>query len=140
MNEGDAGFPQDLQALAHAAQSTFWGFMGCRLEHLSQKKVTISLKAEAHHLNMLGILHGGVHATLLDNAMGLAAMIARPNERVVTTNLNIHYVAPGRKGKILAHAEIVHMTRRIITVQGRVESEEGNLLAFGTGSFRVTQS
>lgn len=85
----------------------------------------------------MGILHGGVHAGLLDNAMGLAAMVAQPNDRVVTTNLNLQYVAPGQKGRIIATADIVHMTGRMITAQGRVEAEDGTLYALGTGSFRV---
>jgi uncharacterized protein (TIGR00369 family) len=134
----EKGLPsEDMQALAKAAASTFWGYLGCRVEQAEERRVIISLDVQDHHLNLIGILHGGVHAGLLDNAMGLVAMTARPREKVVTTNLNTQYVAPGGKGKVMVFAEVVHMSGRMITTQGRVESEDGELYALGTGSFRV---
>jgi uncharacterized protein (TIGR00369 family) len=134
---GSADLAQRFLAMAKAAESGFWGTLGCRLEYIGERQATVALTVQDRHLNPLGILHGGVHASLLDNAMGLAVMAARPGEKVVTANLNVQYVAPGRKGLIRARAEIVHQTRRMITAQGRVESADGALLAIGVGSFRV---
>jgi acyl-coenzyme A thioesterase PaaI-like protein len=34
-------------------------------------------------------------------------------------------------------AEVVHRTRRIATLEARVRDGEGNLVALGTGTFRI---
>jgi uncharacterized protein (TIGR00369 family) len=127
---------QAIQRLAKAAESTFWGFLGCELVSVTDNQVTISLEAQSHHMNIIGIVHGGVLSSLLDNAMGIAVMATRPEDKVVTTNLNVHFVSPLKEGKLIVTAEIVHQSRKMITTQGRVTDAEGNLSTIGTGSFR----
>jgi uncharacterized protein (TIGR00369 family) len=127
----------ELERWRKKAESTFWGLLGCEFEKLTDTQLTVSLDIKPHHLNLIGILHGGVHATMIDSAMGLMAMVARPQDNVVTTNLNLNYVAPTGKGRILVTAEIVHISRKMITTQAYARTENGDLLAFGTGTFRV---
>ncbi|MFC5453026.1 PaaI family thioesterase [Paenibacillus aestuarii] len=137
MNVTNSELEQRLQRLASAAEPTFWGFLGCEFVGLENGTVTIALDAKPHHLNPLGIVHGGVLSSLLDNAMGIVVMTARPDEKSVTTNLNVHFVSPLNEGRMLVTAEIVHQSRKMITTQGRVTDTEGNLCAMGTGTFRV---
>lgn len=121
------------------AETTFWGWLGCEFVDLNEREVTVALDVKPHHLNLIGILHGGVHATLIDSAMGLMAMAARPDESVVTTNLNLNYVAPAGLGRIAVTAELVHMSRKMVTTQAYARNAGGELLAFGTGTFRVIE-
>ncbi|MCR8642364.1 PaaI family thioesterase [Paenibacillus sp. N1-5-1-14] len=134
-------FEQELEAnmkhIYEIAERTFWGFLGCKVESIESGIVKISLEAQPHHLNIIGIVHGGVLSSLLDNAMGLAVILARPDEKSVTANLNMHFVAPMSAGKLLVTAEIVHQSRRSITTSGTVTDEQGKLGAMGTGSFRI---
>lgn len=123
--------------LADAAEATFWGYLGCKLERMADDQVIISLEVKPHHLNIIGIVHGGVLSSLLDNAMGLAVMAVRPEEKAVTTNLNVLFVAPMKETKLIVKAEIVHQSRKMITTQGTITDHEGNLSAIGSGSFRV---
>lgn len=143
MNRGDRQEAKDsLQRLAEAARGTFWEYLGCRFVARTASRIEIALDVQDHHLNLLGILHGGVHAAVLDNAMGLAAMSARPGYKVVTTNLNIHYLAPVGKSPLSVTAEVIHLSRKLITVSGTVRTagtEHDLLLACGTGSFRIIE-
>lgn len=129
---------QELQRMAELAEPTFWGYLGCEFIGMDEGKVTIAIDAKAHHLNPIGIVHGGVLSSLLDNAMGIAAMAQRPQEKVVTTNLNVTFVSPLHAGRLLVTAEVVHQSRKMITAQGRVTDAGGNLGTIGIGSFRVT--
>lgn len=88
-------------------------------------------------MNLIGIVHGGVTSSLLDNAMGMAVMLARPKDKVVTTNLNAHFVSPLKEGPLFVTAEVVHESRKIITATGRVTDEYGDLGTMGMGSFRI---
>jgi len=137
---GDIALPPQFERWKTKAESTFWGWVGCKFEQWDERRTVVSLEVRPHHLNLIGILHGGVHATLIDSAMGLAAMLARPDESVVTTHLSVNYVAPIGPGRIVVEAEIAHLTRRTATALARVRTESGELLAFGTGSFRMIEN
>lgn len=126
-----------IERLVQDAAATFWGFLGCQLASITGTKVVVTLDVKPHHLNPIGILHGGVLSSLLDNAMGISTMVARRGEKVVTTNLNVHFVAPIKAGKVFVSGEVVHQSRKMITTEGRITDQEGNLSAVGSGSFRV---
>ncbi|GIP38859.1 esterase [Paenibacillus sp. J31TS4] len=126
-----------LRRMEEQARPTFWGYLGCELVSLDEHRAVVALDIQEHHLNLIGILHGGVHTSLLDSAMGLLAMEARPDADVVTSNLNMHFTAPVGKGKVLATAELLHRSGKMITAQGRLTDERSTLLSLATASFRV---
>ncbi|MGG1517352.1 PaaI family thioesterase [Paenibacillus oryzisoli] len=137
MDDSENVINHNMQRLAEAAASTFWGYLGCEFVHIQDGVVTIALEAKPHHLNPIGMVHGGVLSSLLDTAMGIVTMTARPEEKVVTTNLNVHFVSPLYAGRLLVTAELVHQSRKMLTAQGRVTDSEGKLGTMGTGTFRV---
>ncbi|WP_456271655.1 PaaI family thioesterase [Bacillus sp. AK031] len=90
--------------------------------------------------NSLEIVHGGITATLVDSAMGTLANILLPEGfGAVTTNLNIHYLAPGRHGNLTAKAALVHKGSKTLVVDGKVVNDEGKTVAHCTGSFFVVK-
>lgn len=126
------------EAWNRAAAGTFWDVLGCEIDYADDRKVIVTLETKPCHMNLIGILHGGVHAAMMDSAMGMLAMIAKPDASVVTTNLNINYVAKADQSPIRVIAELVHASRKTITAQATVTMGSGELCAFGTGTFRVT--
>lgn len=126
-----------MRALEARAKGTFWESLGCRAETVSSDRTVVTLEAEKRHLNAMGIVHGGVLSSLLDNAMGLAVMSAHPDKRTVTTNLNVHFVASLGPGPLRATARVLHETRSTLTVEAKVEDAGGKLGTLGTGSFRL---
>lgn len=126
-----------IQAMSKAAEPTFWGYLGCEMDTISEEEIVVTLDAKPHHMNMMGIVHGGVLASLMDNAMGIAVMLKRPGESTVTSNLNVHFVEPAREGKLTVRAHIVHETKRSVTTESRITDAKGDLIALSTGSFRV---
>ncbi|MBD2872412.1 PaaI family thioesterase [Paenibacillus arenilitoris] len=126
-----------LTRLAERAQSTFWGLLGCEVVRADAGKATICLDATDRHLNLLGLVHGGVIMSLLDNAMGLVVMLAETGERAVTANLNTQFLTSSRGGSLICEAELVHRTERTLTLQAQVKDDGGKLLAWGSGAYRV---
>ncbi|NBD27527.1 PaaI family thioesterase [Paenibacillus glycinis] len=125
-----------LEAMESAAKQTFWGYLGCELVSADPGRAAISLRLRPEHLNMAGIVHGGVLASLLDNAMGLVAILACPEERTVTTGLNVHYLQSSSEGVLTCEAELIHRSRRTLTLEGRIADNNGELLVWGSGTFR----
>jgi uncharacterized protein (TIGR00369 family) len=54
-----------------------------------------------------------------------------------TTHMNVHFLAAVSEGIIYARGRVVHRSKRTVTTEARVETEEGTLLAMSTGTFRI---
>lgn len=115
---------------------TFSKHIGAKVEEVEPGRASVHIDVEDVHLNGNGTLHGGVHASLIDNAMGLA-LIALVGVRTATVEINVHFLGAVGSGRIICNAEVVHHTRRLATVEGKVRDEDGNLIAMGTGTFRI---
>jgi uncharacterized protein (TIGR00369 family) len=135
----DSNVNEYLRKLEKLAENTFWTFIGCELDEFLDNRVVVRVRIQPHHLNLIGILHGGVHAMLIDSAMGLVAMAAKPKESVVTSTLNLNYVAPIETGSLIVTAEILHISRKMVTAQAFARNDAGELCAFGTGTFRIIE-
>lgn len=123
--------------LEEQGRGTFWEYLGCRPVQVTAHEAIAELDILPHHLNVMGVLHGGVYASLLDSVMGVLAMVLRPGLPVVTSNLNLHFTAPATSDKIRAVAHLVCASKRTLTVEGRVTDADDRLCAYATGTFRV---
>ncbi|WP_231689588.1 PaaI family thioesterase [Bacillus sp. FJAT-27245] len=90
--------------------------------------------------NSLGIVHGGITATLADSAMGtLANTLVPEGYGAVTSQLNIHYLAPGIGDTLRCRAEIAHQGRNTMVVSAEVFRKDGKKAAQATGSFFIVE-
>ena len=81
--------------------------------------------------NPLGMVHGGVAATLLDSCMGCAVHTTLPaGVAYTTTDLQVRYVRAmsNATGRVLAEGRVVHAGRRTATAEGRLLVEEDDTL------------
>ena len=115
---------------------TFSRHIGARVEEVEPGRSVITIDVTDIHLNGAGTLHGGVYASLIDNAMGLA-VLALVGVRTATIEMNVHFLGAVNAGRITCRSEVVHRTRRTATAEAKVRDSEGNLVAMGTGAFRV---
>ena len=115
---------------------TFSRHIGAKVEEVEPGRSVISIDVEDIHLNGVGTLHGGVYASLIDNAMGLS-VLALVGVRTATIQMNVHFLGAVSGGRITCESEVVHRTRRTATAEAKVYDTEGNLVALGTGAFRV---
>lgn len=103
----------------------------------SDGKVSFEMDIEGLHLRTLGILHGGVTATLMDTALGFAAGTLAPSaHHVVTVQLSLNYIRPGWKGeRLIATGSVHHAGQQTAVSRGEIRTSEGVLVAMGTGTF-----
>ncbi|MED3552317.1 PaaI family thioesterase [Cytobacillus praedii] len=88
--------------------------------------------------NTLGIVHGGVTATITDTAMGtLANSILPEGYGAVTTQLNIHYLAVGKGDYLQCKARIDHKGTKNMVLSADVHRSDGKKIAQATGSFFI---
>ena len=115
---------------------TFSRHIGAKVEEVEPGRSVISIEVEEIHLNGAGTLHGGVYASLIDNAMGLS-VLALVGVRTATIEMNVHFLGAVSEGRITCRSQVVHRTRRTATAEAKVYDSEENLVAMGTGAFRV---
>src|ERR671910_2524086 len=115
---------------------TFSRHIGAKVEEVEPGRSVITIDVEDIHLNGAGTLHGGVYASLIDNAMGLS-VLALVGVRTATIEMNVHFLGAVREGRITCQSQAVPRTRRTATAEAKVHDSEGTLVAMGTGAFRV---
>jgi uncharacterized protein (TIGR00369 family) len=115
---------------------TFSRHIGAKVEEVEPGRAVIRIDVKDIHLNGSGTLHGGVYASLIDTAMGLS-VLALVGVRTATIQMNVHFLGAVGAGRVTCESEVVHRTRRTATAEAKVLDAEGNLVALGTGAFRV---
>ena len=119
--------------LPPVAMAELLGIEGVEVE---EGRVVFAVVPGPQHLNPVGVVHGGLAATLLDSAMGCAVHSTLPAGSGYTTlELKVNFTRPISEatGRIRAEGTIVHRGGRVATAEGRVFAEDsGKLLAHGT--------
>lgn len=100
---------------------------------------TVRGKVQPKHLNINGVVHGGVYATVLDTAMGGAVVsMLGEGESTATTSLYVEFLRGARLGKeLVGHAEVVRRGRHLAFVEGKLGDSEGKQLAQAHGTWYI---
>jgi uncharacterized protein (TIGR00369 family) len=110
--------------------------LGFEIVEAERGRAVFALEPGEWMYNPLGLVHGGIAATLLDSCMGCAVHTTLDaGVGYTTTDLQVRYIRSigAETGRVLAEGRVVHGGRRTATAEGRVLSErEGKLLAHGT--------
>ena len=138
VNEDGALNGEQLDRLAQYfnEEVTFSKYIGAKVADVEAGLADIYLDVEDSYLNGAGSLHGGVYASLIDTAMGLS-VLALVGVRAATIQMDVHFLGAVSEGRITCRSEVVHRTRRTATAEAKVHDAEGNLVAMGSGVFRV---
>lgn len=106
---------------------------GLRLEwNVDGLSTTSQFMPDSKYQGWKGILHGGIIATLLDEAMTrLACEVCGGS---VTAEMTIRFVAPAYIGELLfIRGEITGQRRKIVEMKASIHSASGVLVAHSTG-------
>ncbi len=111
--------------------------IGFRIVEISEGRAVLELDSLERFYNGLGIVHGGIAATLLDSALGCAINTMMPAGKVFTTlEMKVNYVRPLRSeiGTARCEANVIHAGRQTATAEGRIVDSTGKLYAHGTAT------
>jgi uncharacterized protein (TIGR00369 family) len=142
---GQMGGLEALQALMRGeiAPPPIAATLDFRLREVEEGRAVFEVIPADFHYNPIGVVHGGLAATLLDSAMGCAVQTTLPAGVAYTTlELHTNLVAPITRdtGPVRTEGVVVHRGRRVATAEGRVIAEEtGKLLAHGTTTCLVVE-
>lgn len=123
---------------ARTGDALFHKLLGIRLGALEDGESEISLDLEPHHLNPGGIVHGGVIASMLDMASGLAHRTKLgPGGTHVTTQLTVQYLASATDGTLVARGRVLQHGGRVGFAEAELRRDDGRLVAKASATFLV---
>lgn len=94
------------------------------------------VQLESHHLNRIESAHGGLIATLLDNAMVNAARaVSGPDARLATIEMKINFMRSG-KGALRCTARCRHSTAKLAFCDAEVHDASGKLVATASSTLQ----
>ena len=116
--------------------------MGIELEMMGDGRCAVYVAVTDAHLNKGGVAHGGLHATLLDTAMGGATVAALSEEEwCATAQLDISYIEAARVGtRLNCEARVLRRGRGIAHVEGEISDQEGAVIAKARGTWGIWPS
>ncbi len=99
----------------------------------------LELPIQPFLMNRQGLPHGGVHATLLDSAMGFAGCYTgdpAQQQLALTLSLTVNYLAQAGGDRLIAEGWRTGGGRTTYFAEGKVSDDLGTVVATGTGVFR----
>ncbi len=92
----------------------FMKLVGISLDVIEEGATEASLQLKQEHMQQTGLVHGGVVATIADIVSGLAAYtLMPPDHHVVTAELKVSYLHPGRGQALFARGWVLKQGFRI---------------------------
>ncbi|EAQ25704.1 PaaI family thioesterase [Roseovarius sp. 217] len=130
---------QDIDPNLLEPPSALQTHLGYRLCAWSKDFARLELPLEPFLMNRQGLPHGGIHATMLDTAMGFAGCYTGDPERqqmALTLSLTVNYLGQATGPRLIAEARRTGGGKSTYFAEGTVRDETGALIATGTGVFR----
>ena len=114
----------------------FTRLLGVRREFSEGGRARLVVDARPEFENVVGAMHGGIVATLLDVAMASAAVSKVDfGMTAVTLSMNSTFLRPGH-GRLTADGDVLAVDDAVALCRASVVDDEGRLVARALGSFR----
>ncbi len=110
--------------------------MGFHAVEVERGRIVFTGTPDARYYNLIGTIHGGWTAAILDTAMALAALSTLDAGHDFTTlDIKVNYLRPITPGmKVRAEGRVLHGGRRIALCEGTLADAAGKLLAHATST------
>ncbi|SHN16464.1 PaaI family thioesterase [Roseibium suaedae] len=109
----------------------FIGLMGPLLRATDQgDQDRYALQTDERHTNAIGLIHGGVLTSLLDQVMAISAWRAADRRPTVTVQMETRFLSAAKAGDFLEmEARIRHKTQSMIFAEAEISGPSGVVAA-----------
>ena len=128
--------PEDFTEILNTAMKDGWmGAMGVKIVRATRDEVVAEVEVGPVHLQAYGIVHGGVHAGIIETIASIGAALDAMAEGRSVVGLENHtsFLRAVRGGKLRAVARPLARGRRSQVWEGSVHDDQGRPAASGRG-------
>lgn len=115
----------------------YYGHLGIHVERIDESGSYVQLQLDPKLSQFHGVAHGGVAASLIDSAIGMAVAASEiGGVNSMTLELKLNYLRPLPIGEMVtAHGWVTNKTRRTIFGEAEIRDKDDRLLAKGAATF-----
>lgn len=117
------------------AETPLFRLMGLEVVRMGSGKAVLTVDCNADTLSHQGSLYGGIISCAADVAIWVALLSQGYKGKVVTTDLNVHYLDRFERGKARLETAILRHGKRLIMGEVNMFNHEKMLSAHVTGTF-----
>lgn len=139
-----------FEQLAHRAESELARrlqttnaarLFGFSLEGAEPGRAVLRMRVQPRHIQVHGVVHGGILAALADTAgaLGIYLMVPR-GTRLATIELKINYLEPVAKGTLLAEGRVLRRGRNLAVSECDIHNEQHRLVAKALITYSIGKS
>ena len=114
--------------------------LGFRLVEVENGRVVLLGNPDRRSYNLIGSVHGGWAASILDSALALATLSTlAPEQGFTTVDIRVNYLRPltVETGEVRAEGRVLQVGRKLGYSEARLTDPAGRLICHGTGSCLV---
>ena len=112
--------------------SPFFSFLSIKLNEFRYGESFLELEIKENHIQLHGVVHGGVLAALIDAAGTLAVITQIEGLNSATTiEMKLNYLSSVKKGKILAHGHCIKLGKTIGVSEATITDNVKKIIAHG---------
>lgn len=122
-------------------QSNAGRLFGFELVSAARGRAVLRMRVRPRHIQVHGVVHGGILASLADTAGGMACYIAAPlGTRMATVEMKINFLEAVDRGTITADARVLRRGKTLAVVECEVRDARGRLAAKALMTFAIIHS
>jgi len=124
-----------------ANNAPYYQLLGMEVKEIKDGESKIQMPFKEGLTHPYKIVHGGAIASLADSSVAIALIsLVEPKDRIATIEFKINFLAPVRKGRLEAHAKIIHKGSKIAVGDVEVTNEEGKLVAKVIATYSIMRA
>jgi len=129
------------QVMKVANGSPYYRLLGMEVMEIKEGESRIEMPFKQDLTHPYGIAHGGAIASLADSAVAMALIgLVDPKDRITTIEFKINFFTSIDKGRLEAHATIIHKGSKTAVGDVKVLDEKGKLVAKLVATYSIKRS
>ena len=114
-------------------------WLRARVVGVNEEQLEMEFTVEAYMLNPIGIMHGGITATMLDELMGAAGFLLGRPTGYATINMHIDYLNSAKLGDILiGKGKVVRAGKTVLHAEAGLYTADGKFIAKASSNLIAT--
>lgn len=110
----------------------FSRFLNGTIDDAEEGRLVMRFRCEESMLNPAGLMHGGVHAAIIDELTGLLVASLNVPNLYLSNSLYVDFFGKVRLGEtVRAEARLVKQGKTVINAECSIYNEEGRLVSRG---------
>ena len=132
--------PEHIEAirqLVHA--SPYPNLLSMKLIDIGAGFAVMEIEIEKKHTQLLGAVHGGAMASLVDTATYWSVYygVENPDAWLTTVDLKVNYLAPASTGKLIARGTQIKVGKKLCYASAEITDSDGAIVAHGSSTLMI---